>query len=97
MPDLTAETIVAALDAKECKVSGYRTFAQDIWCGLGILGIQGSSVFSLPITLGSESFRSSFDRVYIVSTVPEQTVELHISRGAVEQHRRLCENSSGNE
>jgi hypothetical protein len=84
VPDLTAETIVAALDAKECKVSGYRTFAQDIWCGLGILGIQGSSVFSLPITLGSESFRSSFDRVYIVGTVPEQIVELHISRGAVE-------------
>jgi hypothetical protein len=87
VPDLTAETIVAALDAKERKVPSYRTFAQEIWCGLGILGIQGSSVFSVPITLGSASFRSSFDRVYIVSVVPEQIVELDISRGAVEQHR----------
>jgi hypothetical protein len=87
VPDLTADTIVAALDEKERKVSGYRTLAQEIWCGLGILGIQGSSVFSVPTALRSGSFRSSFDRVYIVSVVPEQIVELDISRGAVEQHR----------
>jgi hypothetical protein len=87
VPDLTAETIVAALDAKERKVLGYRAFAQEIWCGLGILGIQGSSVFSVPTALRSESFRSSFDRVYIVSVVPEQIMGLDISRGAVEQHR----------
>ena len=86
-PNPAFEPTAAALDAKERKVSGYRTFAQEIWCGLGILGIQGSSVFSVPIALGSGSFRSSFDRVYIVSVVPEQIVELDISRGAVEQHR----------
>ena len=87
VPDLTADTIAAALDAKERKVSAYRTFAQATWCGLGILGTQGSSVFSVPAALRSGSFRSSFDRVYIVSVVHEQIVELDISRGAVEQHR----------
>src|SRR5437667_258805 len=83
----TEEKIMAALDGKERKVFGYRTFAQEIWCGLGILGIQGSSVFSVPTALRSGSFRSSFDRVYVVSVVPEQVVKLDVSRrGTVEQH-----------